>query len=89
MCPSVNMYWALKKFPHNFLNLPGRGQKCWTKSLPLAQKDVQLGNGQNVALASFIHPPFDPLPPYADLLASTSSKERLGGREGMVCFASL
>ena len=87
MCPSVNMYRALKKFPHNFLNLPGRGQKCWTISLPLAQKDVQLGNRQNAVLASFICPPFDPLPPYADLLASPSSRERLSGKGGaMFCF---
>lgn len=82
------MYRALKKFPHDFLNLRGRGQKCWTISLPLLQKDVQLGNRQNVVLASFIHPPLDPLPPYADLLASTSSKKGLRGREGdgMFCF---
>jgi len=75
------MHRALKKSPHNFLNLPGRGQKCWTFSLPLAQKDVQLGNRKNAVLATFIHPPFDFLPPYADLLASTSTKERLSGRK--------
>lgn len=86
--PPVNTQRALKKFPHDFLNLPGRGQKCWTISLPLTQRDVQLGNRQNAGLAAFIHPPLDPLPPDAELLGSTSSGERLSAREGDGLFFS-
>lgn len=92
--PPVNTQRALKKFPHDFLNLPGRGQKCWTISLSLAQKDVQLGNRQNAGLAAFIHPPWDPLPPDAELLGSSREAVPAQGRgsaqeKGTVCSSPL